>query len=132
VSAENVEIVRRLIEAWDRGDYSAALASIDPKIEVNVAYHADIDGTYRGHAGLAEMLGVFWTEFERPRIEIEEAIHVGNAVVLGVRFFGRGKKSGVEVDAPAWHAWSLREGLAVRWQLFRTKQEALEAAGPSK
>jgi len=97
-----VEIVRRLIEAWDRGDYSAALASIDPEIEVNVDYQADIDGTYRGHTGLAEMLGAFWAEFERPRIEIEEAMPAGNDdVVLGVRFFGRGKRSGVETDAPA-------------------------------
>lgn len=127
-----MEIVRRLIEAWDRGDYSAALESIDPDIEVNVAYQADIDGTYRGHAGLAEMLGVFWTEFEGPRIEIEEAIPAGSDVVVGVRFSGRGKRSGVEVDAPAWHVWRLREGKAARWQLFRTKQEALEAAGLSE
>jgi ketosteroid isomerase-like protein len=117
VSEENVEIVQRLIEAWDRGDYSAALESIDPDIEVNVAYQADIDGTYRAHAGLAEMLGVFWAEFEGPRIEIEEAMPAGSYVVVGVRFSGRGKRSGVEVDAPAWHVWRLRGGKAVRWQL---------------
>jgi ketosteroid isomerase-like protein len=132
VPEEKVEIVRRLIEAWDRGDYSAALDLIDPDIEVNVAYRADLDGTYRGHAGLTEMMGAFWAEFEGPRIEIEEAERAGGAVVVGVRFYGRGKRSGVEIDAPAWHAWRLRGGKAVRWQLFRTKQEALEAAGLSK
>ena len=66
-----MEIVQRLIEAWDRGDYAAALDSIDPDVEVNVAYQADFDGTYRGHAGLTEMLGAFWAEFEGQRIEIE-------------------------------------------------------------
>lgn len=128
---ENVEIVRHLIQAWDRGDYSAALDSIDPDIEVNVAYGADFDGTYRGHAGLAEMLGAFWAEFEGPGIEIDEAMPAGGAVVVGVRFHGRGKRSGAEIDAPAWHAWRLRKGKAVRWQLFRTRQEALDAAGLS-
>jgi uncharacterized protein len=132
VSEQNVEIVCRLIEAWDRRDYSAALESIDPAIEVNVAYQAPIDGIYRGHAGLAELLGVFWAEFDGPRIEVEEAMPAGGDVVVGVRFSGRGKSSGVEIDAPAWHAWRLRDGKAVRWRLFRTKKEALEAAGLSE
>ncbi len=129
MSQENVEIVRRLIQDWGRGDYSAALDSIDPEIEVNVAYQANLDGTYRGHAGLAELMGPFWAAFEGQRIEIEEAIPVGSDVVVGVRFYGRGVRSGVEIDAPAWHVWRLREGKAVRWRLLRTKQEALEAAG---
>lgn len=126
-----MEIVRRLIEAWNRGDYAAALDSLDPEIEVDVTYGADFDGTYRGHAGVTEMLEAFWVGFEGPGIEIEEAMPAGGAVVVGVRFYGRGKRSGIEIDAPAWHAWRLREGKAVRWQLFRTKQEALEAAGQS-
>jgi ketosteroid isomerase-like protein len=132
VSEENVEIVRRLIKDWSRGEYSAALDSIDPEIEVNVAFQANLDGTYRGHAGLAELMGTFWAEFEDQRIEIEQTMPAGSDVVVGVRFYGRGKRSGLEIDAPAWHVWSLREGKAVRWRLLRTKQEALEAAGLSE
>ena len=132
MSQEDVEIVRGLIEAWGRGDYSAALDSIDPEIEVDVAFHADLDGTYRGHAGLADLMEAFWAEFEGQRIEIEEAIPADSDVVVGVRFQGRGKRSGVEIDMPAWHVWSLREGKAVRWRLLRTEQEAREAAGLSE
>jgi ketosteroid isomerase-like protein len=130
---ENVETVRRVIEAWDRGDYATSLRSIDADVELIAAYGtADLDGTYRGHAGLAEMLRAFWAEFDGPRIEIQEAIAAGDNVVVGVRFYGRGKRSGVEIDAPAWHVWSLRDGKAVRWLLLRTKEEALEAAGLSE
>jgi ketosteroid isomerase-like protein len=132
VSVENVKIVRGLIEAWKRGDYSAALASIDPAIEVSVAFQSAFDGTYRGHAGLTELMGVFWAEFEGPSIEIEEAMPAGDDVVLGVRFSGRGKRSGIDIEWPAWHTWSLREGKAVRWQLVRTKQDALGVAGLSE
>jgi ketosteroid isomerase-like protein len=130
---ENVETVRRVIEAWDRGDYATSLRSIDTDIELIAAYGtADLDGTYRGHAGLAEMLRGFWAEFDGPRIEIQEAIAAGDNVVVGVRFYGRGKRSGIEIDAPAWHVWSLRDGKAVRWLVLRTKEEALEAAGLSE
>jgi ketosteroid isomerase-like protein len=34
VSAENVEIVRRLYEAYARGDFAAALELLDPEIEI--------------------------------------------------------------------------------------------------
>jgi hypothetical protein len=78
------------------------------------------------------MLGVFWAEFEGHRIDIEEAIPAGSDVVVGVRFYGRGKRSGIEIDMPAWHVWRLREGKAVHWRVLPTKQEALEAAGLSE
>jgi ketosteroid isomerase-like protein len=132
VSRENVEIVRGSFEAWNRGDYSAALDLIDPEIEVVVAFQAENDGTYRGHAGVQEMMRRFWTEFEGRRTEVEEAIAVGSEVVLGVRLYGRGRRSGIEIDMPMWHVWRLREGKAVRWQVLPTKQEALEAVGLSE
>jgi uncharacterized protein len=132
MSQENVEIVRRLYETYDRGDYWAGLDSIDPDIEVETRLGMDLDGTYRGHAGLGEMMRAFWGEFEDIRSWIEEAIPAGSHVVVAARFSGRGKRSGVEIDMPAWHVWSLRDGKVVRWQQVRTKQEALEAAGLSE
>jgi uncharacterized protein len=129
MSDENVEVVRRMFESWDRGDYWAGLDLIDPEIEVEVAYRVDFDGTYRGHAGLGEMLRSFWAEFEDIRSGIEEAIPAGSHVVVRARFSGRGKRSGAEIDMPAWQVWTLRNGKVVRWRIFRTKHEALEAAG---
>ena len=132
MSEENVEVVRGLFESWDRGDRWAGLDSIDPDIEVVVAYQVDFDGTYRGHAGLGKMLGAFWAEFENVHVGIEEAIPVGSHVVLAARFSGRGKRSGVEIDMPSWQVWTLRDRKVVRWRIVRTKQEALEAAGLSE
>ena len=132
MSQENVKIVRRLIEAGHGGNFSMFLESIDPEIEVEASLGGDLDGTYRGPADLTEMLRAFWDEFDDHRTEVEECIPTGDDVVLGVRFYGRGKSSGVEIDWPAWHVWTLRDGKAVRWRLLRTKREALEAAGLSE
>jgi hypothetical protein len=46
-----------------------------------------------------------------------------------VRFSGRGKRSGLEIDMPAWQVWTLRDGKVVGWRIFRTKRQALDAAG---
>jgi ketosteroid isomerase-like protein len=132
MSEENVEIVRRVFDLWNRGDRRAVPDSIDPDIEVVVDYQVDFDGTYRGHAGLGEMMGAFWGEFEDIRSWIDVAIPAGSHVVVGARFSGRGKKSGVEIDMPAWQVWTVRDGKVVRWRIVRTKREALEAAGLSE
>jgi ketosteroid isomerase-like protein len=134
MSQENVEIVRRLVEGGHeevigQGDYSPLLESIDPEIEVEAVLGGDLDRIYRGLPDLAQMLEAFWGEFEDARTDIEECFPAGDHVVLGVRFYGRGKSSGVEIDWPAWHVWTLREGKAVHWRLVRTRREALEAVG---
>ena len=133
MSEENVEVVRRLVEGGHRvmesGDYTLWSELVDSKIQVDAALGGDLDGTYRGLPDVAKMLQEFWGEFENAHTEIEECFPVGDHVVLGVRFYGRGKSSGVEIDWPAWHVWTVRDGKAVHWSLVRTKREALEAAG---
>jgi ketosteroid isomerase-like protein len=132
MSQENVEIVRTMYEAFNRGDYSTALESIDPDIEVNVASRGMFDGVHRGHDGLSKMLADFWTEFEGVRMEIEEWIPAGDDVVAVAHARGRGKVSGIEVDVRMGQVWTLRDGKAVRWQIFEGRDAALEAAGLSQ
>ncbi len=131
MSSENVEIVRRLNTAWARGEESAALELVDPEIEVEVVSAGLIEfpGTYRGHDGLRKMLAAFWDSFENPRVEIEECIPIGDEVVVALHFYARGKTSGAEVDMRRGQVWTLRNGKAVRWRLFTTRREALEAVG---
>ena len=132
MSEENVGIVRRMLESWNRRDFPSAQRSIDPEIVCTVAGQTDFDGTYRGLDGVAEMLRGFWGEFEGGRTEIEEIVPVDGDVVVGVRLRGRGRTSGAEIDQPLWHVWRLREGKAVRWWIFRTKEAALDAARVSE
>ena len=49
MSEENVEIVRRLIDAWNRQDIEGMLALIDPEAEYVNAPTAVEPGTRRGH-----------------------------------------------------------------------------------
>ena len=131
MSPENVEIVRGLYEAWKPGEESAALELVDPDIEVEVLSTDAVDsaGTYRGHAGLRSMLAAFWDYFDDPRVEVEELVPTDDEVVAAVHFYGRGKTSGAEVDIRRGHVWTLRDGKAVRWRLFASRRDALEAVG---
>ena len=58
MSQENVQIVRAQIDAYNRGDYDAALAPLDEEVEWHVpgvaALDAPASGTVRGRAQVAE------------------------------------------------------------------------------
>jgi ketosteroid isomerase-like protein len=124
----NAEIVRGLYEAWSRDDYATALASIDPEIEIERA-DGLAQGTYRGHAGLYQLLEDFWRQFYERRAEIVECVARDDDVVVSVRFHGRGKVSGAQVEMWHWQVWTLRDGKAVRWRIFGSRRQAFETAG---
>jgi len=41
-----------------------------------------------------------------------------------VRWNGRGKGSGLEIEATGAHLWTFRDGLAVRFDVYRDREEA--------
>jgi ketosteroid isomerase-like protein len=132
MSQENVEIVQRLHAAWNRGGIQEALALIDPEIEVETKLGGLNDGSYRGHRGVFQVLEDFWSQFDDPGSDVRECNPAGEHVFTSVLFHGRGKRSGIEVEMWQWQVWTLRNGKAVRWQLFSNRDEALEAAGLSE
>jgi ketosteroid isomerase-like protein len=124
-----VEIVRSIADAWNRRDYSAALEPVTPDVRVESALGWDLDGTYNGIPGLQKWLARFWGSFVEFRTEIEECIPVEDEVVFAAHHYGRGKASGVEVEVRNWQVCTVRDGKLVRYRVFPTKAEALEAAG---
>jgi ketosteroid isomerase-like protein len=55
-----------------------------------------------------------------------------NDVIVTVDIWGRGRKSGVEVQHTRHQVWTLRDGKVVRFKSFLTRDEALAAVAVSK
>ena len=96
MSQENVELVRSIYAAWERGDFSSAEWA-HPEIEY-VQAEGPEPGVWTGLAGMAEgtrdFLGT-WKEF---RIEADAYRELDDERVLVLqRHSGRGKTSGVDV-----------------------------------
>jgi hypothetical protein len=91
MSQENVEVVRSLVEAWNRGDYSVVSESTDPEIEVEAALGGTFDGTYRGIAEARNFLEDFWRNFEQSHTDVTEYIPVGDSVIFEAHLRGRGR-----------------------------------------
>jgi ketosteroid isomerase-like protein len=126
VSQENVEVVRRLLEACNRRDWAAMLATGDPEIEIVTL----MSGTYRGHAGWRLLVEQMADEVSDFQFLPEDLIDVGgDSVVAVTRWVGTGRTSGITVSETRWFIYTLCDALVVRQESFRNKDDALNAVG---
>ncbi len=130
MSQENIEVVRSLYAALNRGDREAALGFADPDIEVDASRLVFNPTTYVGMDGLRRMADArdeVWEEFRYEVIDFREA---GDRVVVVERLIGKGKGSGVEVDRVYAAIWTVRDGRVVRMEIgYTDPAEALAAVG---
>jgi ketosteroid isomerase-like protein len=129
MSGENVQIVARLYELYGRGDVDALVAQVDPNVEVDLTDRLPDEAVMHGREAYRSFLeGGFeiWSEF---RVEVEELVDAGEAVVAMVRTVAVGEGSGAEVSERVAHVVWLRDGPAYRLKLFGRREAAIEAAG---
>jgi ketosteroid isomerase-like protein len=132
VSEENVALVCAAWEAWERGDMEAIFAFYDREIVWDQTHYGlgGVSGIYHGHEGIRRFFREWLAPFESYYARPEEFIDAGEAVVVRVRQGGRGKQSGVEVEMPPyWQVYRLRDGHAVRIEVYNDQGEALKAVG---
>jgi ketosteroid isomerase-like protein len=133
MSQENIEIVRRTTEAYNRGDFDEAIAWMDPAIEWDMT-RVDVPDpeVYRGFEGLMTFDSLWNESWEWLELEPKDFIEAGERVVSLVRQIGRGKLSGAQVEQRFAQLWTLRDGKIVRMEMHPDKESALEAAGLSE
>jgi ketosteroid isomerase-like protein len=132
MSQENVEAVRRALEAYEREGLDGYLRYLDPEIEWTSTDAYIERATYRGHEGVRRYLGTMEEEFDDLRIEPVELIDAGEQVISSVRISGRGKTSGAPVALTWISVSSLRDGMGYRVRNYPDMAAALEAAGLSE
>jgi ketosteroid isomerase-like protein len=128
MSEENVEVVRRCLDAYSAGDNEASLAAFDPDVVFDQSIRPD-GGVFHGPDGIAEAMRTWTGAFEDWRLQVEEIIDAGDRVLVIATQFGRGKGSGVETEQRDFSVYTVRNGKIVHLKAFLDRQEALEAAG---
>ena len=130
MSQENVERLRAVWDAWNRGDLEAILDDLSPETEFSPSGRfMDTQQTYRGREGFVDFWRGFRAAWEEITISVERIEDLDDRVLTLGTFHGRGGESGVEVNAEAAWLHTLRDGVIVRGRAFATWSEALEAAG---
>ena len=126
MSQENVEVVERLVGAFnDRDDETVALL-LAPEVE----FESLTLQTYKGRAALSDYrnnLDDAWAEW---RTEADRFRPAGSEGVVHLhRVVGRGRGSDIPVAQDIAILWTLRAGKVVRGKAFLDQSEALRAVG---
>jgi ketosteroid isomerase-like protein len=139
MSQENVEALQAAVEDFlagtseaDREGMLGRMAALwDPEIEWDAPERPlpDLPSVIRGREAVRLAWGGFLDAWETMHFEYE-LVDAGDQVVLLLDQRMRGRSTGIEVamgmDA---HVLTFRDGLIVRWKLFRTRTEAFKAVG---
>ncbi len=142
MSRENVELVLAfrdppdvdLVPLLRDDDLWAAKAELvasllHPDFEYVVS---GLPGSEKPASGIDGMRAGFldWmTPWATYRSEVEEAVDLGDQVLLLVQNFGRLEGSAGEVKISSANIWTVRDGKIARAEFFTTRDAALKAAG---
>jgi ketosteroid isomerase-like protein len=131
MSKENVEVVRSIFAAWERGDYSSAEWA-HPEIALVIA-DGPTPGRWTGVAAMAETWREALRAFEELHTEADEyrALDDERVLVL-VHFSGRGRTSGLElgdVQMRGANLFHVRDGKVTRLVLYWDRERALADVG---
>ena len=130
MSEENVEIVRAAYEAFERGDLEAISQLQGAAIEWQTSAEDPDAATHRGREAVRRYFEGYMETFPGLRAELEECVGVSDRQVLAtVRYTGRARASGMDMDWRQWLIYTVQAGLIVRAEEYFDRNQALEAAG---
>ena len=128
MASENLDLVRSIYAGLERGDFSS-VEWADPEIEYVIADGPE-PATFRGRAGLSEVMRTLFREVESVRGEVEQYRELdAEHVLVLTRNFGRGKLSGVPVSAKHAEVFEVHGGRVTRIVVYYERDRALADLG---
>ena len=133
MSRENVEVVRRIVDAWSRGDFRVKADLLDPDIRIvwlSVFVVGDVET--RGIEAATAKMADWLRSWEHVTLTADRIVEAGDRVVLIAVWRARGAESGVATEWRHGQVWALRDGKVIEAISYADPTEALEAAGLSR
>ena len=134
MSQENVEIVRWAFayEFYGRGDRSEVATYFARDFEMNPIEGGMEEERSSGWDSIRRNFERWASGWEDLHVTAEEFLDAGDCVIVTTRHRGRGRGSGMEIDACFYAVYTLHEGRIARVDEFKDRGEALDAAGLSE
>jgi ketosteroid isomerase-like protein len=131
MSQENVEIVRRVFEALNRGDLSGAMTASSTDFVFDFSRSISPERGVYGIEEIPRVIDTFIGPWESVRYEPEEFIEADDQVVTPFKMHNRGR-DGIELQTRVAWVWKFRAGQVARITFFQNRREALDATGLSE
>jgi ketosteroid isomerase-like protein len=136
VAADDVELVRRALQALGQGDYQTILAALDPQVRLRplmqdgVTMNPDMESEYVGPDGFMQFMGILNAAWDDLTYVTDDVRDAGDGRVVALaRLVAQGKESGVPVEQPMAIVATVQDGRVVALDTYSDRQEALERVG---
>lgn len=123
----DVELVRGIIEALNRGDVDGMLTRMHRDFEWRPLESSPVARVYHGHEHVRRYVEDWLSTFDGVRLDLENPEDIAGCVVADIHGHGRGRASGLEIETRFCQVWTLRSGTAVRMDEYATREQALIA-----
>jgi len=129
MSAANLEIVKRALDAFNRRDVDAFLALATPDFEWSPSMVTIVaGGIFRGREGVENYFHESRDTWEKLLVLGDEFRDHGDRVLVLGRTEGAGRGSGVQADAPIGMIFDFRGSKLLRIRAYLNHGEAVRAA----
>jgi ketosteroid isomerase-like protein len=135
MSEENVEVVRRAVQAFNDRDIAELADLITEDYEFTPYLPAAVEKTttmYRGRQGLRDYMKDAGEAWQSIQIHLDEVRDLGDRALAFGEMRARARGSGIDARVPLAWVLEFRDGKVSRYQSFGDTPEAREAAGLSK
>ncbi|HST33010.1 MAG TPA: nuclear transport factor 2 family protein [Solirubrobacteraceae bacterium] len=130
--ADGATVAAAAIEAWNREDLPAFLATLAERAEWRPAFPKGTEGTggvFGGHAEIEQAwhsVRDAWSEYQ---VSAEEVRLVGEELLVLGRIYARGRSSGLEIRSEWSAVVEVRDGQIVKAWDWLAHAPALDAVG---
>jgi ketosteroid isomerase-like protein len=132
MSQENVEVVRRNNEAYNRRDLGAYLDTVAETVTFRSRFSAMDNRVYRGRDEMRRYFAELDEVWSRYDMGLERLVDAGDRVAGLFHLHAVGRESGLRLEEHPGVVFTLRGGKVVQIDAYATQAEALEAVGLSE
>jgi len=116
----NIRLIQDLYDAFGRGDVDEVVNFLDPQAELSFEGPKAIPwaGDWHGREGWVKFFQTLGESADEISLKMEPFATQGANVVSVGRYQARVKATGMPIDSPLVHLWTINKGLVVRCQEF--------------
>jgi ketosteroid isomerase-like protein len=123
MSRDNVEILKRTVEAWNRDDFAAWIDLFDPEFEWSALMEV-----FRGHQG-AQQAWQSFKEHGELKVRFDDVRDLGDSVLALGELKAIGRTTRLDTSSEIAQLAAFRDGKIISFRDFPSRAEGLKAAG---
>ena len=116
MSPSSAEVVRGMYEAFSRGDVAVILNTVDEEIDWRAPENLPHGGSFRGRDDVGRFFQGIGERWESLTVDVETVLSEGDQAVALVTARGRLRGTNEDTGYTGAHAWTLRNGVPIRFR----------------